>query len=219
MLSILHLIVHFLSILTTVLYKKNFVFKKGPENDDFEDEDQDEFPNFKVSSSQAPLQPQQDVSTSEPVPASLQSEQPTDSIVSTSTPQPAVSSDQPGQPTDSIVSNSQSLVSSEQPEHSTDNIISTSQPLASSVQINPGHFTDSTDVTTQSTVSSVPAESKDSQQESISSHILDMPVQCDVAPLQPFVSQEVNIKEPLIGGSTSFNLSFELAAQEGKYSE
>ena len=65
-------------------------------------------------------------------------------------------------------------------------------------------------------------ESKDSQQESTSSHILDMPVQCDVAPLQPqaplqpFVSQEVNIKDPLIGGSTGGNLSSGLAAQEGK---
>ena len=61
-------------------------------------------------------------------------------------------------------------------------------------------------------------ESKDSQQESTSSHILDMPVQCDVAPLQPqaplqpFVSQEVNIKDPLIGGSTGGNLSSGLAA-------
>ena len=66
------------------------------------------------------------------------------------------------------------------------------------------HFADSMDVTT-STVS----------------HILDMPVECDVAPLQPqaplqpFVSK-VNIKDPLICGSTSGNLSFELAAQEGK---
>ena len=48
-----------------------------------------------------------------------------------------------------------------------------------------------------------------------------MPVECDVAPLQPqaplqpFVSQ-VNIKDPLICGSISGNLSFELAAQEGK---
>ena len=128
------------------------------------------------------------------------------------TPQPAVSSDQPGQPADSIVSNPQSLVSSEQPEDSMDSIILTSRPLASSVQPDPRHFTDSTDVTTQLTVSSVPTESKDSQQESTSSHILDMPVQCDVAPLQPFVSQEVNIKDPLIGGSTGGNLSSGLAA-------
>ena len=66
------------------------------------------------------------------------------------------------------------------------------------------HFADSTDVTT-STVS----------------HILDQPVECDVAPLQPqaplqpFVSQ-INIKDPLICGPASGNLSFELAAQEGK---
>ena len=66
------------------------------------------------------------------------------------------------------------------------------------------HFVDSMDVTT-STVS----------------HILDMPVECDVAPLQPqaplqsFVSQ-VNIKDPLICGPASGNLSFELTAQEGK---
>ena len=60
------------------------------------------------------------------------------------------------------------------------------------------HFADSTDVTT-STVS----------------HILDMPVECDVAPLQPFFSP-VNIKDPLICGPASGNLSFELAAQEGK---
>ena len=66
------------------------------------------------------------------------------------------------------------------------------------------HFADSTDVTT-STVS----------------HILDQPVECDVAPLQPqaplqpFVNQ-INIKDPLICGPASGNLSFELAAQEGK---
>ena len=63
---------------------------------------------------------------------------------------------------------------------------------------------DSTDVTTST----------------VSSHILDMPVKCDLAPLQPqsplqpFVSQ-VNISL-LICGSTSGNLSFELAAEEGK---
>ena len=82
-------------------------------------------------------------------------------------------------------------------------VATTTQPSA--VEPDTEHFADSTDVTT-----------------TVSSHILDMPVQCDVAPLQPqaplqpSVSQ-LNIKDPLICGATSGNLSFELAAQEGKY--
>ena len=118
------------------------------------------FPNFRVSSSQAPLQPE-DVSSSLQAPLQPQdlssSVQAPDSSVATTTTQP-----------DTV------------------------------------HFADSTDVTT-STVS----------------HILDQPVECDVAPLQPqaplqpFVSQ-INIKDPIICGPASGNLSFELAAQEGK---
>ena len=76
-------------------------------------------------------------------------------------------------------------------------VATTTQPSA--VEPDTGHFADSMDVTT-----------------TVSSHILDMPVQCDVAPLQPSVSQ-LNIKDPLICGATSGNLSFELVAQEGKY--
>ena len=85
-----------------------------------------------------------------------------------------------------------------------DSSVSTTTTQTTATQPDTVHFVDSMDVTT-STVS----------------HILDMPVECDVAPLQPqtplqpFVSQ-VNIKDPLICGPTSGNLSFELAAQEGK---
>ena len=51
-----------------------------------------------------------------------------------------------------------------------------------------------------------------------SQHPLDLPVKCDVAPLQPQAplqpSTQENIRDPLIGGTGKAYLSFELSGQE-----
>ena len=51
-----------------------------------------------------------------------------------------------------------------------------------------------------------------------SQHLLDLPVKCDVASLQPQAplqpSTQENVRDPLIGGTGKANLSFELSRQE-----
>ena len=115
----------------------------------------------------------------------------------------------------------------------TDNTDTAAQSAQSSSEIGANIPADNTDTASKSAQSSseiganIPADNADnadtaslSAQKDFeqSQHLLDLPVKCDVAPLQPQAplqpSTQENIRDPLIGGTGKANLSFELSGQE-----
>ena len=180
--------------------------------------DQEEFPNFSVSSGEkAPLQPAPIQHLSQEIYSSISSQVSAEAQKSDNTDK-----------TDSVSqSGSQTApqVSAEaQKSDNTDKTDSVSQSGSQtapqvSAEAQKSDNMDNTDLVSQSgslTASQTADTDFSSEQPQ---HLLDIPFKCDVAslqpqaPLQPSSSQT---RDPMIGESGEANLSFELPGQEGK---
>ena len=221
----------------------SFFFLEGPVDEDLE-VDEEEFPNFSVSSGEkAPLQPAPIQHLSQKISSSISSQvsaeaqksdntDKTDSVSqSGSQTAPQVSAEaQKSDNTDKTDSVSQSgsqtapQVSAEAQksdnQDKTDSVSQSGSQTAPQVsaEAQKSDNTDNTDLVSQSgslTASQTADTDLSSEQPQ---HLLDIPFKCDVAPLQPQAPLQPSssqTRDPLIGGSGEANLSFELPGQEG----
>ena len=172
------------------IYLFFFFFLEGPVDEDLE-VDQEEFPNFSVSSGEkAPLQPAPIQHLSQEISSSISSQ---------------VSAE--AQKSDNM--------------DKTDSVSQSGSQTAPQVsaEAQKSNNMDNTDLVSQSgslTASQTADTDLSSEQPQ---HLLDIPFKCDVAPLQPQAPLQPSssqTRDPLIGGSGEANLSFELPGQEGK---
>ena len=232
---------HILKCLSFFLF-----FLEGPAGDEDLEVDEEEFPNFLVSSGdKAPLQPapiqhlSQEISSfSSQVSAEAHPSDNTDKThsVSQSGSQTAPQVSAEAYPSDNMdktdsvsQSGSQTAPQVSAEVRPLDNMDKTDSVSQSGSQIAPlvsaeAHLSDNMDKTdlvsqTGSQTASQTADTDLSSEQP--QHLLDIPFKCDVAPLQPqapLQSSSSQTRDPLIGGSGEANLSFELPGQEGKLS-
>ena len=180
--------------------------------------DEEEFPNFSVSSGEkAPLQPAPIQHLSQKISSSISSQVSAEAQKSDNTDK-----------TDSVSqSGSQTAPQVSAEAQKSDNMDKTDSVSQSGSQTAPqvsaeaqkSDNTDNTDLVSQSgslTASQTADTDLSSEQPQ---HLLDIPFKCDVAPLQPQAPLQPSssqTRDPLIGGSGEANLSFELPGQEGK---
>ena len=199
------------------IYFFYFFFLEGPVDEDLE-VDEEEFPNFSVSSGEkAPLQPAPIQHLSQKLSSSISSQVSAEAQKSDNTDK-----------TDSVSqSGSQTAPQVSAEAQKSDNMDKTDSVSQSGSQTAPqvsaeaqkSDNTDNTDLVSQSgslTASQTADTDLSSEQPQ---HLLDIPFKCDVTPLQPQAPLQPSssqTRDPLIGGSGEANLSFELPGQEGK---
>ena len=180
--------------------------------------DEEEFPNFSVSSGEkAPLQPAPIQHLSQKISSSISSQVNAEAQKSNNTDKTDSVFQSGSQTAPQVSAEAQKLDNMDQTDSVSQSGSQTAPQVSAEAQKSDN--TDNTDLVSQSgslTASQTADTDLSSEQPQ---HLLDIPFKCDVAPLQPQAPLQPSssqTRDPLIGGSGEANLSFELPGQEGK---